>query len=142
MDKHIGLWVNHRKAVIVTLIGKKAATTLIQSNVEGHFRLKGGSRSKVPYGPQDATSESGREERYKHHLQEYYERIIKLISDAKGILIFGPGEARDELKKEIEKHNVLAVKVVGVESADKMTEPQIAAKVKKFFEWSGENNTD
>jgi len=49
-------------------------------------------------------------------------------------LIFGPGEAKKELKKEMGKHKALAVKIAGIESADKMTALQIVAKVKKFFE--------
>ena len=48
--------------------------------------------------------------------------------------IFGPGEAKIELKKEIEKSKELAGKIKKIESADKMTIKQITAKVKAFFE--------
>ena len=55
------------------------------------------------------------------------------MDDADKILIFGPGEAKIELEKELKKSKELSLKIVGVEPADKMTEKQIAAKVKKVF---------
>ena len=133
MNKYVGIWIDHRKAVIVSLIQKKQSIFHVESNVEGHFRLKGGSRSKDLYGPQDATSESKREERYKHYLQDYFKRVIDLISDASRIIIFGPGEAKHEFVKEIKKKKALAGKIDGVETKDKMTERQIAAKVRSFY---------
>jgi hypothetical protein len=57
-----------------------------------------------------------------------------LLKDAKQIYIFGPGEAKIELKKEIEKNNVFLDKISDIETTDKLTEPQIVAKVKKYFE--------
>jgi len=45
----------------------------------------------------------------------------------------GPGEAKLELKKEIEKSKALIPKIVGVQTSDKMTNNQIAAKVKSYF---------
>ncbi len=133
MEKNCGLWIDHRKAVIVSLTGKDVKTILIESNVEGHFRVKGGSRSKDPFGPQSITSESRHEERYKTHLSQYYQRVIKEIEDTDEIYIFGPGEAKSELKKEIEKIKPLSGKIVGLETVDKMTCPQIVAKARKFF---------
>lgn len=137
MNKYVGLWVDHRKAVIILLIDKKATVSHIESNMEGRTRIKGGSRSKTPYGPQKATSESRCEERYKQHLEGYYDRIVKLLDGTKAIFIFGPGAAKNELKNKIEKHKALASKIAGVDTTDKMTDPQIAAKVKKFFEQKG-----
>ena len=133
MNKYIGIWIDHRKAVIVTSVDNTQSIVHVESKVEGHFRLKGGSRSKTPYGPQDVTSESKREERYKHHLRDYYKRVIELIRDASRIIVFGPGEAKHEFVKEIKKNKVLGQKIAGVETEDKMTDPQIAAKVRKFY---------
>ena len=133
MKKNVGIWVDHEKAFIVSFTGEQKTAFFVQSNVEGHIRLSGGSRSRTPYGPQDVASESKMEERRKHQLRRYYQEIIRAISDAKKILIFGPGEAKIELEKEIKKSKQLSSKITGIEPADKMTERQITAKVKKFF---------
>ena len=52
--------------------------------------------------------------------------------DAEAILLFGPGEAKGELKKRIERDK-LGGRIVGVETVDKMTDRQIAAKVRQHF---------
>ena len=41
MTTQVGLWIDHRKAVIVTLSDEGDATTLVESNVERHVRYSG-----------------------------------------------------------------------------------------------------
>lgn len=55
------------------------------------------------------------------------------LRDAESILIFGPGEAKGEPKKRLVK-NKLGGRIVGIETVDKMTDRQIAAKVRKYFQ--------
>jgi stalled ribosome rescue protein Dom34 len=66
------------------------------------------------------------------HLNDYYDEVISYIRDAESILIFGPGEAKGELNKRLEKDN-LGGRIIGIETSDKMTDPQIAAKVRDHF---------
>ncbi|KPK30736.1 MAG: hypothetical protein AMK69_02625 [Nitrospira bacterium SG8_3] len=133
MKKCVGIWIDHEKAVLVFIVADKETTTSIESNVEGRVRLSGGSRSRTPYGPQDVASERKKEERHKHQLRRYYEKIIGALGDSKQILIFGPGEAKIELEKEMKRSKELGSRIVSVDPADKMTEKQIAAKVRDFF---------
>jgi stalled ribosome rescue protein Dom34 len=133
MKQNVGLWIDHRKAIVVTIEDDKEAVQVIESNVEQRVRLSGGSRTASPYGPQEVAAEGKRDERYRHHLDAYYREVIKAICDADSILIFGPGEAKGELKKALEESRELGRRIVGVESADKMTQPQIAAKTRDYF---------
>jgi len=133
MKQSVGLWIDHRKAIVVTIENDKELMRVIESNVEPRVRLAGGSRTASPYGPQEVASESKRDERYRHHLDAYYSEVIQAIRDADSILIFGPGEAKGELKKALEESKELGRHIVGVESADKMTQRQIAAKVRDYF---------
>ena len=137
MKKHIGVWVDHEKAFVASIAKDDEMTKetihRITSNVEGHVRLSGGSRSRTPYGPQEVASERKMHERRKRHLHLYYQTIIQAIRDARKIMIFGPGEAKFELERELTELKELAAKIVSVEAADKMTERQIAAKVRKYF---------
>ena len=50
--------------------------------------------------------------------------MIDSIADAKFIYIFGPGEAKDEFKKCLEKSG-LDKDIVNIETADKMTADEI-----------------
>jgi hypothetical protein len=141
LKKYVGIWLDHREAFVVSLSKTRPFAEEIQeimehieSNMERRVRLSGGSRSKkTPYGPQEISVDSKQEDRIKGQLRKYYQQIIQRVSDTDRILIFGPGEAKIELKKEIEKSKGLAGKIKKVESADKMTQRQIAAKVKTFF---------
>ena len=65
-------------------------------------------------------------------LNTYYDAVIAAVRAAESILIFGPGEAKGELKERLEKHH-LAGRIVGFETVDKMTDRQIAAKVRRHF---------
>jgi hypothetical protein len=48
------------------------------------------------------------------------------------VQIFGPGEAKGELTKRLE-HEGLKGHVLAIETVDKMTDRQIAAKVREHF---------
>ena len=52
------------------------------------------------------------------------------------ILILGPGEAKGELKKRLAKGQKGA-RLVALETADKMTEPQVVARVRQYFLQNG-----
>ena len=136
MEKYAGIWIDHEKAFIVRKYFDSEDTIYVESEVDGSFRLSGGSRSPTPYGPQEVASEKRIERRRVHHLQKYYQDIVKKIRRAESIFIFGPGEAKLELEKEVRKTKELASRIAGIETTDKMTDKQIVEKVRKFFESS------
>jgi hypothetical protein len=142
MKKYIGIWIDHKKAVIVTKKQTERSyeedvdlsVTQISSDVERKVRLAGGSRTRnTPWGPQEVAVDSKIQARHKQQLKRFYQRIIEVITDADKILIMGPGKAKLELKKEIETSKALIRKIVGVQTSDKMTNNQIAAKVKSYL---------
>jgi len=71
-----------------------------------------------------------RDRQFGNHLNAYYDQVISIIRDADFIQIFGPGEAKGELEKRLE-HKGLKANVLAVETADKMTDRQIAVKVRE-----------
>jgi hypothetical protein len=48
------------------------------------------------------------------------------------LLILGPGEAKGELVKRIKKNKING-QILAIEPVDKMTDPQIVAKVRQYF---------
>ena len=136
MKTTVGLWIDHRKAVIVALTDEAEEIKLIISKVEKQPGRPGGVRSKTPYESQLVRADDSRQRKLTGHLSIYYDAVIACIRDAESILIFGPGEAKGELKKRLER-NKLGGRIVGIETIDKMTDRQIAAKVRQYFQ---ENN--
>jgi hypothetical protein len=55
-----------------------------------------------------------------------------LPRDAESIFLFGPGEAKGELKKRLEDDHLDQL-IQAVETVDQMTDRQIAAKVREYF---------
>jgi stalled ribosome rescue protein Dom34 len=92
--------------------------------MEKHVRYSGAA--------QEDSAEDQRDARFTGHLNKYYDRVISCIRDAESILIFGPGEAKVELQKRLE-NEALGGRIVGIETVDKMTDRQIAARVRQHF---------
>ncbi|MBI5686469.1 MAG: hypothetical protein HZC54_15460 [Verrucomicrobia bacterium] len=132
MRTRAGLWIDHRKAVIVLISDQKEETKIIQSNVEKQPGRFAGVRSTTPYEAQQVQADDSREREFAHHLQGYYDQVIALVRDADAILIFGPGEAKGELRKRLE-HDKPDGRVLAVETNDKMTDHEIAEKVRERF---------
>lgn len=58
--------------------------------------------------------------------------MIASVRTAESLLIFGPGEAKVELKQRLTR-DALEGRIVGIETADTMTDRQIEAKVRQYF---------
>ena len=143
MKRYVGIWIDRKKAVIVTRRepersyegDEQITVTEISSDTERKVRLAGGSRTRNrPWGPQEVAVDSKIETRQRQQLKKYYHQIIELIKDADKIMIMGPGEAKIELKKEMEKSKALITKIAGVYTKDKMTPNQVSAEVKSYFD--------
>ena len=132
MRTKVGVWIDHRKAAIVAVTDKGEEIGLIISTVETQRRRSGDSPLKGPYDPLQVPADDSRQRTLTGHLNIYYDAVIASIRDAESILIFGPGEAKDELKARLERNN-LGGRIVGIETVDKMTDRQIAAKVRQHF---------
>ena len=132
MKAKVGLWIDHRKAIVVVVTDKGEEIGLVISAIEKQARRFISSRHTGPYEPQQVPANDSRQRAFTGHLNIYYDTVIASIRNAESILIFGPGEAKGELKKRLERIN-LGGHIVHVETADKMTNRQIAAKVRRYF---------
>lgn len=132
MRTKIGLWIDHRKAIIVAITEKGEEIREIISEVEKQLRRSGDSPLKGSYESLQIPADDSRQRTFTGHLNIYYDAVIASIRGAESILIFGPGEAKDELKERLEANN-LGGRVVGIETVDKMTDRQIVAKIRQHF---------
>ncbi len=132
MKKEIGLWIDHREAIVVILTNGGEEIKHILSNNGKHIRYSGSSHSKTPEGLKEVASEDQRDRKFENDLNKFYDEIFAYIRDADTIQIFGPGEAKAELGKRIE-HDGIKAHILAIETTDKMTEHQITAKVREHF---------
>ena len=127
-----GLWVDHREALIVVLSKTGEETKRIQSNAQKQLR-RTGEPSIGRFEFQEVPADDSRQRAYSGYLERYYDGIVAYLRHAGAILIFGPGEAKGELKKRFEKE-CPGAHIVTMETTDKMTEPHIVAHVRHHFE--------
>ena len=132
MKKKVGLWIDHRKTVIVFLAGEEEEIKLVKSNVEKQIQRAATSRSGGTFESQAVPSDDRQQRTFTKHLNTYYNEVISYIRNAESVLIFGPGEAKGELKKHLERTG-LDKSIVGIETVDDMTDGQIAAKTRQHF---------
>lgn len=127
-----GVWIDHRKAIIVLLSPQGEETLEITSNIEKHPGRREGNPPTASYEAQLVKADNSQERKFAAQLDQYYAEVTAAFRGAESLLIFGPGEAKGELKRYLEQAK-LAETIVAVEPTDKMTDPQIAAKVRNYF---------
>ena len=125
MNKKVGLWLDHKKAVIVSITNDGEERRIITSDMEHYVRYSNNA-------PGDGSTEDVRDRRFWNHLGEYYDKVIAQIGEAKSIQIFGPGEAKNELKKRLESEGMLD-NIVSVDDAESLTDRQVAKRVRERF---------
>jgi stalled ribosome rescue protein Dom34 len=122
MKTKVGLWIDHRKAVIVFLAGEEEEIKLISSDIE---KQRGQSGMSLP-------ADDSRQRELTGHLNSYYDEVILSLRNARAVLIMGPGEAKGELKKRLDRTPLTGC-VIEMATVDRMTDRQIVAKVRDHF---------
>lgn len=125
MSKSVGLWLDRKKAVIVSIVNNIEARSIITSDMENYVLY-----STVV--PGDGSPENVRDRRFWNHLAEYYDKILVHLRGATEIQIFGPEGAKYELQKYLEDEG-LADRIISLEDEGRLTNVQIATKVRKRF---------
>ena len=132
MKKTLGIWIDHRKAVLVLVDDKGLETRVVQSNVERQPGRFAGVRSTAHYEAHRVPADDSRERKFANDLSRYYDEVITALRDADSIMIFGPGEAKGELRKRLDRDKPDS-RIVAIETVDKMTDNQIASKVREYY---------
>ncbi len=137
MGTEIGVWIDSRSAVIVAaesdLAGEAGEIRKVAADLEKQLRLGGGERAKASlYGAQIEPADDRREMISKESLRSFFDDVVAALRGARSVFLFGPGEAKEEFKKRLERDG-LGGRIVGVEPAGRMSDRQIKAKVRAHF---------
>jgi stalled ribosome rescue protein Dom34 len=119
--KNLGIWMDHSTANLIDLNSNKHSQILSEFT----FETKEEALSR---------SENGMHHKRQQMHEAYYKNIADAVLKFDNVLLFGPTNAKTEL------HNYLNTDLhfkdikIEVKSADKMTDNQQEAFVKKYFE--------
>ena len=130
MKNNIGLWIDHKKTVLVFMPDESVQT--IDSELQETFSA-GGTHGVIGKGAKDYPSEDIHD-RHVTKLEElYYQKVALRMNKPESIFIMGPGEAKLSFAKHLE-HDGYKGMIEKIETVDKMTDNQILAKVRAFYQ--------
>jgi hypothetical protein len=132
MSDNAGVWIDHRKAVVVAVTPTGEHTVTILSNVEKHAERGGDSPLKGSYESRQVPADDSRQRALTGELNVYYDSVIAELRKYASLALFGPGEAKIELQKRLVKMK-LGSRIAAVETQDKMTDRQVVAKVREHY---------
>jgi len=131
MTNRVGLWIDHQTAVIVSVSEQGETVKKIESGAK-HLEYRGPTRTRNAYSTQYSKGDDQLDNQFRQQLNKYYAQVIAELRAAERVLIMGPAEAKSELRRLIGRDKSLRGEI-HVETADRMTDRQIAARVRRFF---------
>ena len=132
MANKAGVWIDHKQAIVVLMTDVGQEIKKVNSGIEHSGSPAGSSPSKNKYTPNDFVAEDRREQKLGDDRKKMYDEVLACIRGADSLLILGPGEAKGEFSKHIKSKKLRGV-TVELETTDKMTDRQLAAKVSGHF---------
>ena len=133
MKKNIGIWIDSKRAVVIKLSNNTHSIKEIASNIEIRERVKGESKKFGRFGNQYLTFEKNRKNKRNQQTNQFLKILLKQIKNCESVVIFGPSNMKNVFAKEIKNNMQLTNKLVGIANCDLLTENQMVAWVKKFF---------
>jgi stalled ribosome rescue protein Dom34 len=120
--KHLGIYMDHSVAHLMELTND----TIMTSTVESQSTLM------------DEANYLRKDEGLMHNIEhyqrsDYYKRLSSVMKDYDEVILFGPTEAKSELYNLLKNDHHFDKIRIEVKPADKMTENQQQAYVKKYF---------
>ena len=135
MEKQVGIWIDSKKAIIVTLNSKKEERiTEIDSEIENTvYHNKEGNKGTFS-GSHHSDSETKFDNRKKEEMNYYLKSVMSNIKGSDYLYIFGPGETKTNLEQKIRDEKWLGkTNLKAVETSDNITVNEIVAQVKDFY---------
>ena len=113
---HVVIWIDHEEAHVLYFDSSKNELVKSLSPHHLHHRANVIGSGKVPED---------------HH---FFHQVIQAVADVSEILVVGPGFAKGQLFKHALTHDpMIAQRIIGVETVDHPTDPQVVAYAKKYF---------
>jgi len=128
MSIKVGVWIDHKQAILVLVKDAGKEIKKITSGIETPVR----SGANHSYTRNDFVAEDRLERKLDSQLQKFYDEVIVSLKGIESLLILGPCEAKGQLHKRLKSKKIRGL-LVELETADKMTDRQLAAKVAQYF---------
>ena len=128
-----GVWIDQREANIISIKDGAIVSKTIYSDIETRIRIEGEKKQFGRFGDQYLVDEKGKDNRINEFTQKYLVRVLKELSKANEIILFGPAQTKLKLDKLISELPEMAAKIKDVKTSDNMTHNQKLAYVREYY---------
>ena len=131
---YLGIWLDHRQAYLIWMDEQGVAEVRHTEAAPAEGGEKADRTVAGKTGVYGAVApHTTVEQKRRQQARRLYDRIIRTMRGGPQVYVFGPGQAKKELQSRLSEHKEFSGRVVAAESAGKMSEAQMVARVKKFF---------
>jgi stalled ribosome rescue protein Dom34 len=124
MNAKLGIWIDRKKAVIVSVARDHSAITHVRSSLRPHSDF---------HGAQDGGGEKKYEARHEQGMAHFVDAVARHVERGDEVLILGPGESKSALARRVRQIKSLKGVATTTTAADKLTEPQLVALVRRRY---------
>ena len=124
MNAKLGIWIDRKRAVIVSVARDHSAVTRLRSSLRPH---------RDYHGAQDGGGEEKYEARHAQGLAHFVDAVARHVERGDEVLILGPGESKGALARRIRQIESLKGVATTTTAADKLTEAQLVAAIRRRY---------
>jgi hypothetical protein len=124
VNAKLGIWIDHKKAVVISVARDHSAITRLQSSLRPHRHY---------HGAQDGGGEKKYEARHEQGVSQFVDAVARHVGRGDEVLILGPGESKKALSRRIRQIKSLKGVSTTTTAADKLTEAQLVAAIRRRY---------
>lgn len=115
-----GVWLDHEQAILITHDTELGDFAIGEKLKSGHSRGGGGSEHAINHA-------------LRTEDQKFFKSLATHLHPFDEILLFGPGKIQEQFHNHLSEDTQFKNKQITLQSAEHMTDPQMVAQVRNFF---------
>jgi stalled ribosome rescue protein Dom34 len=124
VNAKLGIWIDRKKAVIVSVARDHSAVTHLRSSLRPH---------RAYHGAQDGGGEKKYEARHEQGVAHFLDAVARHVERGDEVFILGPGESKGALARRIRQIKSLKGVATTTTAADKLTDAQLVAAIRRRY---------
>ena len=133
MKQYVGIWIDTKQAVIIKLFDNEHSIKKIESHIDLKIKIPGEGKKFGRFGNQYLTYEKHRKNKRKDQTKQFINSLFSEIENFDSLVIFGPSKMKKKLKKALNSNNQFSSRIINIENSDLITDNQMVAWVKDYF---------
>ena len=124
MNAQLGIWIDRKKAVIVSVTRDHSVLTRLRSSLRAHGRY---------HGAHDSGGERKYEARHEQSLAHYLDAVARHVERGDEVLILGPGETKRALARRLGQIKSMTGVRTKAAAADKISDTDLVITIRKRY---------